>query len=114
MESIRIDANRDGCKLGLRVLPGGSRDSIEGAFDGRLRVRVRAAPERGKANRAVIRLLGRCLGIPLSSLEIVAGHGSRDKVLLVHGLDPDQLSAKLRELSPKNGDPLIVSPGGVI
>ncbi len=105
MDSIRIYANRDGCRVGLRVLPGGSRDSIEGAFDGRLRVRVRAAPERGKANRAVIRLLGRCLDIPGSSLEIVAGHGSRDKVLQVQGLDPDQLAAKLREISPKNKAP---------
>jgi len=48
-----------------------------------LRVYVTMAPEKGKANAAVMKLLSKHLGVPKSKLEVVRGHASREKVIQV-------------------------------
>ena len=63
------------------------RNEVVLADDGKLRVYVTAAPERGKANEAAISLLAAQLGVAKSRIRILRGHRSRDKVLLVEGLD---------------------------
>jgi uncharacterized protein (TIGR00251 family) len=70
--------------LTLRVTPRAKADAIIGwrcAARDELDVRVRAAPEDGKANAAVIKMLARSLGIPKSAIELVRGHTSRTKVV---------------------------------
>ncbi len=76
--------------LHLRVSPGASRDAVEGlvldaAGKEYLKIRVTAAPEKGKANAAVIKLLAKHWHIPKSSLEVVAGDTARNKVLRYTG-----------------------------
>ena len=83
-----------GARLRLRVRPGAPRDEIRGVHDGALVLAVTAAPERGKANRAVLGLLARRLGVPKNTLELVSGETSRDKVVLVP-LPPDQVRSRL-------------------
>ncbi|MCI5075526.1 DUF167 family protein [Oricola sp.] len=75
-----------GIDLFLRVTPNASRDAIEGVEtrdDGqaRLRVRVTAQPEKGKANKAVVAILSRALRLPKSALTVVSGETARDKTL---------------------------------
>ena len=53
---VRIRTKADGVRLRLRVKPGGRADRLIGAHDGALKVEVRAAAERGRANAAVINL----------------------------------------------------------
>lgn len=68
----------------LRVTPRAGRDSVaeEIGPDGpRLAVRVTAAPEGGKANRAVVKLVARALGVPPSALGVARGGKGRDKFL---------------------------------
>ena len=72
----------------LRVTPNAGRDSVEAVetrADGqvRLKVRVRAVPEDGKANKAVCALLARSLGIAKSDVTLVSGATSRDKTVRV-------------------------------
>ena len=67
--------------LKVRVTPGAREDAIVGWQEDVLRVRVRAAAERGKANEALCRLLARKLGMALSTVSVVRGGGSRDKVM---------------------------------
>lgn len=71
-------------KLAVRVTPRASRDAVE-AFDaeGRLAVRVTAAPTDGQANAAVSRLLTRFLDIPARDVVLVSGATSRIKVFEV-------------------------------
>lgn len=76
----------------LRVTPNASRDAIEGAEtrdDGqvRLRVRVTAQPEKGKANKAVTALLAKALRLPKSSFTVIAGGTARDKTVRIAGGD---------------------------
>jgi uncharacterized protein (TIGR00251 family) len=93
----------DGILLFLRVTPNAGLDRIEG-FESRddgttvLRVRVRAVPDKGKANAAVIALLGKTLGVPRSSISLVAGETSRHKTLRVDG-DADRLAEQLAAIT---------------
>ncbi|GHU01017.1 hypothetical protein FACS1894186_2940 [Alphaproteobacteria bacterium] len=67
----------------VRVVPKAAADSAEALPDGSWRVRVRAAPEDGKANAAVLRVLALALGVPKSRLSVKRGQASRDKLVEV-------------------------------
>lgn len=60
----------------------------------RLKARVRAVPEDGKANQALEMLLARALGMPKSAVAVVAGHTARSKTLRVEG-EPSAIAAAL-------------------
>jgi uncharacterized protein (TIGR00251 family) len=75
----------DSTRLKLRVAPGASRAGIVGRHGTGWKVRVTAAPEAGKANDAVVRLLADTLVLPVREIEIVSGHSSRDKLVELTG-----------------------------
>jgi hypothetical protein len=56
---------------------------------------VTAAPEGGKANDAVLRLLAECLDLPGKSLTLVSGPSSRDKIVELHGIDRAEAERRL-------------------
>ena len=81
--------------LQIRVVPRAKRNSIEVGDDGQVKVRVTAAPDRGKANGAVIALLSKRIGIPKRDIEIVRGHTARIKTVRVEGVTRDEALGKL-------------------
>jgi uncharacterized protein (TIGR00251 family) len=81
--------------LKVRVSPGARRDEIAGWLGDTLRVRVRAAPEKGLANEAVCALIAAALGVPASTVTVERGHASRDKVLLVEGVTAEEMMSRL-------------------
>ncbi|QPC42264.1 DUF167 domain-containing protein [Kaustia mangrovi] len=92
----------DGLLVFARVTPKAPRDGIDGIWrgdDGRqaVKVRVRAAPEKGAANKAVATVLARALGRPKSAGEVVAGPKDRMKTVLIRG-DTKALQAALGRL----------------
>ncbi|MGD9539279.1 MAG: DUF167 domain-containing protein [Alphaproteobacteria bacterium] len=70
---------------------------VEAAADGarRLKARVTAAPSEGEANRALIKLIAKTLGVAPSRVTIEQGAGDRRKLVVVEG-DPATLEEKLR------------------
>lgn len=72
-------------RLSLKVIPKSSRNRVVGWVGDRLKVQVTAAPERGKANEAVVDLLASALGLPRSDVRIVAGQTSPLKTVEVDG-----------------------------
>lgn len=82
-------------RLRLRVAPGASRTAVAGRHGGAWKVRVAAAPERGKANEAVLGLLAETLALPRSSVTLVSGGGSRDKIVELTGIEPDEIERRL-------------------
>ena len=82
-------------RLTVRVTPRAGRDAV-GAFDaeGRLAVRVRAAPADGEANAAVTRLLAKALSLPSRDVVLVSGAASRVKAFDVP-LDRSEVESRL-------------------
>ena len=58
-------------------------------------MRVAAAPERGRANEAVLRLLSAQLDVPRSQLTLLSGHAAKDKVVELRGLSAEQATERL-------------------
>jgi uncharacterized protein YggU (UPF0235/DUF167 family) len=77
------------------VAPGAVRPGVVGRHGDAWKVRVAAAPERGKANEAVLQLLAETLAVPRASLTLVSGGGSRDKIVELAGLEPDEIERRL-------------------
>jgi hypothetical protein len=89
----------DGIELCVRAQPKSRRPGIGGVSpDGSaLRVAVAAAPEDGRANRAVCEAIATALGVPASAVSLRRGAASRLKTLHVAG-DPARLTDALRRL----------------
>ncbi len=95
----------DGIMLAVRLTPKGGRDAIDGVeilADGRavLKVRVRAAPSEGEANKALVRLLAKAVGVPSRDVALIAGATARVKRLAISG-DPSTLIAALEKITAK-------------
>ena len=95
--ALAIETTAAGAVLRVRVKPQAPRAGLQGEHgDGSLKVSVRAAPERGKANDEVIEVLAKVLGVRRASLSLVSGETSRSKRVLVEGLTADAVREKLR------------------
>ena len=89
----------EGCTLRLRVRPGARKTAFLTAKqpDGPLRVSVAAPPVDGNANQTLLRFLADHFSISRSSVRLVSGEHSRDKVVLLRGLTAQQILARLPE-----------------
>ena len=102
-----FDKTEDGVRLQLRATPGTAADQIAGLWHGpntiddgeaRLAVKVTAAPDKGKANVAILKLLAKKLGLPKSALSVRAGETSRLKTIDIKG-EPAVIAAALENLA---------------
>ena len=73
-------------QVAVRVIPRASRNAIVGVRRGALCVRLQAPPVDGAANRALIRFLGKQLGVPPRAVSLVRGDTGRDKLLRIEGV----------------------------
>jgi uncharacterized protein (TIGR00251 family) len=85
-------------KLRLKVVPGGSRDEVVGMLGDALKIRVAAPPERGRANRAVLRLLAEFFDVPGDAVTLLSGAASPLKMVEVAGVDAESLQRRLAAL----------------
>jgi len=75
-------ANDKTIRLQVRVTPKSSKNEV--SVDGDVvRVNVSAAPEDGKANKAVVKLLSKHYGVPQSAVRIIRGESGRDKLIQI-------------------------------
>ena len=88
-------------RLRLRVSPGADRAGVVGRHGDAWKIRVAAAPERGRANDAVIRLLADTLSVPRDAVTLVSGHGGRDKIVELVGLGPSKIARRLASAAGK-------------
>jgi uncharacterized protein (TIGR00251 family) len=92
-------------RLTLRVSPGASRSVVIGRHGDGWKVRVAAAPEDGKANDAVVRLLADTLALPARDVQIVSGRSSRDKTVELEGMHSDEVERRLAAASGAGEEP---------
>lgn len=88
---------QDGATFLVKAHAGAKRDRVGGIHDGMLKVEVTTAPEKGKANKAILKLLAKWLGTAPAGLELLAGDTNPKKRVGVHGMTPDAVTAKLRQ-----------------
>lgn len=81
-----VPGSPDAILLHIKVVPGSSRDAIAGVLGTRLKIKVAAAPEKGRANAAVIELLAQILQLPTSAFTLIKGHTAPEKTLQMRGI----------------------------
>ncbi len=102
MPSLPYSNHTDGLRLCVRVTPKSSSDAVIGLHQATddtcaLKVRVRAQPEKGKANKAVAAVVAKALGLAKSDVTVIAGPKDRNKTLLLNG-ETSQLTQRVDAL----------------
>lgn len=97
------DLTETGARLYVRASPGAKQNAIGGLWRGpgeetRLSVKVTAAPDKGKANAAILALLAKALGLPKSALLVASGDLSRLKTIDIRA-EKAALAAALNALA---------------
>ena len=69
----------------MRLQPKAKSNEIVGERDGVIVIRVTAAPVEGKANKALIKLVSKKLGIPKTAVTLVRGERGREKLIEITG-----------------------------
>jgi len=95
MGNLTIQKANEGVIFPVKVVPGSSRTDVVGPFGEMLKIKVSAAPERGKANQCLLRFLAQRLGLKKSAIRIIAGQTSTVKQILVSGISAEMLLEKL-------------------
>jgi uncharacterized protein (TIGR00251 family) len=99
---VSLAPHTEGTVLPVRAHAGARRNQIAGVRDGQLMVSVTAAPEKGKANQAIIELLTRALSLKRSQIELVAGATSPQKRFLIRGVNCEDLASRIAASRPTN------------
>ena len=95
-----IHAAAEGCVVDLDVQPGADRDEVPSGYNQwreRIQARVRAAPQDGQANEALLTAFAATLRLPRDRLTLAAGTTSRRKRIHIQGLEPNDLHRLLEE-----------------
>jgi uncharacterized protein (TIGR00251 family) len=86
MTEIELRMHERGVIVPVQAHAGARRNGVLGVRNGMLRVAVTAAPEKGKANQAIVAVLAEALGVAKSSIELASGATSAKKQFLVSGM----------------------------
>ena len=95
MHTSKPREQEDGVLVRVRAQPGSSRNEISRGTDGMLRVRVTARAVEGAANKALIKLLSRRLGVAKSRIRIQSGETSRNKLIFIAGISEAELESRV-------------------
>jgi len=84
--------------IGVRVSPSAARTAVRGLYGERLKVSLSSPPEGGRANRELVGVLAGWLGLRRDRVRVEAGHGSRDKIVAIAGMDEVELRDRIAGL----------------
>ncbi len=93
---LHLEPHPDGAILPVRAQPGARRNEIRGVQDGMLKVCVTQSPEKGKANKALVEVLSKSLGLKKSQIELIAGQTSHQKRFLVRNIEVQELARRIQ------------------
>ena len=85
-------------KLHIKVIPSSSKDCIAGWLEDTLKVKVKAPAEKGKANKAIIKVLEKNLELPKGSIQITSGITSSRKVIKITCANETGINKKLEDI----------------
>jgi len=89
-----LKETKEGTLLLVYVQPKAKKNEIEGVDEwrGRLKVKIKALPVEGKANKELVKFLSKLLG---AEVELVRGETSREKDVMVKGIKPEEVKKRL-------------------
>ncbi len=90
-----LKAQADGVCIFIKVQARSSKNEIGGLIAGELKIKVTAPPVDSAANEAVLRLLADVLGCPRGAVQLVRGHTSRHKQVMIRGLSTETILARI-------------------
>ena len=96
LNDLHLVERKEGVVLGVRARAGARRNEIVGVHGGSLKVSVTQAPEKGKANEAIVALLAKQLGISKSQITLLSGQTNSNKSFLIECLAADKMLEQLR------------------
>lgn len=99
---ISLEQTRHGVVIPVHAQPGARKNAVVGEHAGRLKVTVTQAPEKGKANQALIEVLAEAIGVKRSQVTLLSGETSSKKRFLVSGEELSSLRERI--------DALLTSP----
>jgi uncharacterized protein (TIGR00251 family) len=91
MEELRIQKTNNAVTFSVKVVPRSSRTVIAGILGGMLKVKLAAAPEKGKANESLVEFLADTLGVKKNTVTITSGLTSPVKTIQITGLSAESL-----------------------
>lgn len=92
---IELTETADGVILPVRAQPGAGQNAIRGEQNGLLKVSVTQVAEKGKANRAIVEVLAKGLGLKRSQIDLVAGELQAQKRFLIRDITHDELQQRI-------------------
>ena len=90
-----MPGSKEEARISVQVYPNAAKNEVVDFIDGVLRVKVAAPPVKGKANKELIALISRVLGVDKSRVSISRGHTSRRKVIAIDGLSQEEITKRL-------------------
>lgn len=94
-KNFKITELENGIKINIKVIPNSSRCEIAGVIDDNLKIKLDIPPIEGKANQKCIKFLSKLLNVPKSSIEIISGERSKNKIFYIKG-NPKELCDKIK------------------
>jgi len=86
---------KKGVVIKVKVQPKAQQDEILGIKGDRLRLRVKAPPQKGRANQACINLLAKVLSLNKKEIKLISGLKAREKMFFIQNMKLDDLKEKL-------------------
>ena len=80
-----------GIVVSVKIQPKSSKNRVIGEYADRIKIAVTVAPEKGKANKAVIKVFSKWLGVKSSDIQIISGEKLRDKEVFVRNITKEKL-----------------------
>ncbi len=95
MSNLAVEEIDNSVVFNVKVVPGSSRTAFYGLLDDMVKIKVSAAPEKGKANKCLVDFLAKQLGVKKNAVSIISGKTSAVKDIRIIGISVEQLSNKL-------------------
>jgi uncharacterized protein (TIGR00251 family) len=81
---------QEGVRFTVKVVPGSSRTQLAGLIGEKVKIKIAAAPEKGKANDCLTQYLAKLLNVPKNAVSILSGHTNPVKQICVQGTSKAQ------------------------
>ena len=95
MEQLKIQQAGNAVIFSVKVVPRSSKTAVTGILGGMLKIKLSAAPEKGKANESLVEFLAETLGVKRNTITITSGLTSPVKTIQITGTSTETILQKL-------------------